>query len=174
MFARTLACVARTLFELAGADDRRYSLFSWRSRLALAHKGLAVEYRGVRVSDKSAIAFSGQEKVPILVDEGRTISDSLKIAEYLDEHYPDSPSLCGDAIGRGLTRQFNAWVDRALIPAAAPLIVCDVVRHVDAADAAHLRAQMERAFGLTLEQMRAERAGRVGGFRRLLDPVRAT
>jgi len=56
------------LYELGGLDDRRYSLFSWRTRLALAHKGLTPEYRPVRISDKAAIAFSKQDKVPILID----------------------------------------------------------------------------------------------------------
>src|SRR5919109_1577011 len=60
--------MALTLYELGGRDDRRYSLYSWRARYALAHKGLAVEYKPVRISDKGAIAFSKQEKVPILVD----------------------------------------------------------------------------------------------------------
>ena len=60
--------MALTLYELGGLDDRRYSLYSWRTRMALAHKGLTPEYRPVRVSDKAAIAFSKQDKVPILID----------------------------------------------------------------------------------------------------------
>jgi hypothetical protein len=27
------------LWELGGRNDRRYSVFSWRTRMALAHKG---------------------------------------------------------------------------------------------------------------------------------------
>jgi anthraniloyl-CoA monooxygenase len=46
-----------TLWELGGREDRRYSLFSWRTRMALAHKGLAFETKPVRMSDKAAIAF---------------------------------------------------------------------------------------------------------------------
>ena len=29
-----------TLWELQGKNSRRYSLFSWRTRMALRHKGL--------------------------------------------------------------------------------------------------------------------------------------
>ena len=32
-----------TLWELKGRDGRRYSLFSWRTRMALTHKGLDFE-----------------------------------------------------------------------------------------------------------------------------------
>ncbi len=57
-----------TLYELGGIDDVRYSQFSWRTRMALAHKGLEFDTVAVRVSDKAAIAFSDQDKVPILKD----------------------------------------------------------------------------------------------------------
>ena len=155
---------ARTLFELHGLADRRYSQFSWRTRLALAHKGLDVDYRPVRVSDKAAIAFSGQDKVPILVDEtGTVIADSWRIAEHLEERYADRPSLFGGPVGHGFARFINYWVDRGLIPRAAPMLMADVVTScVDAADAAHLRARIEKAFGKTLEAMRCARRWRQG------------
>jgi hypothetical protein len=51
-----------TLFELGAANGRRYSQFSWRTRMALAHKGLDFETVPVRVSDKAAIAFSRAER----------------------------------------------------------------------------------------------------------------
>ena len=38
--------MAITLYDLAGAEtDRRFSPFCWRTRMALAHKGLAFEAR---------------------------------------------------------------------------------------------------------------------------------
>ena len=55
-----------------------------------------------------------------------------------------------------------------------PLIVCDVVDCVDADDAEHLRAFMEKTFRTTFEAMRDGRDERVVAFRRLLDPARAT
>ena len=48
-----------TLWELQGRSGRRYSLFSWRTRMALRHKGLAFETQPVCLSDKETIAFSG-------------------------------------------------------------------------------------------------------------------
>ena len=36
--------MAITLYDLAGAEaDRRFSPFCWRTKMALAHKGLEVE-----------------------------------------------------------------------------------------------------------------------------------
>jgi glutathione S-transferase len=161
------------LYELGGLDDCRYSLFSWRTRLALAHKGLAAEHRPVRVSDKQTIAFSGQTKVPILVDGEKVVFDSWRIAEHLEAAH-GGPSLFGGEVGRGLARFVNAWADRHVLPAAAPLVAPAVVGCVDAQDAAHIRAMMEKAFGRTLETMRTERDERLAHFRRVLDPARTT
>jgi glutathione S-transferase len=166
--------MGRMLYELKGLDDRRYSLFSWRARLALAHKRLPAEMVGVRVTDKAAIAFSGQAYVPILVDGNRTIPDSWAIATYLEETYPDSPSLFGGAPTLGIARFINFWVDRQVIPAVAPLVACDLMAKVDEEDGAHLRKQLETAFGGDIEKMRDERPSRHKSLRRVLDPVRAT
>src|SRR6266496_2879469 len=57
------------LYDLAGAEpDRRFSPFCWRARMALAHKGLEVETVPWRFAEKDAIAFSGQGRVPVLID----------------------------------------------------------------------------------------------------------
>jgi glutathione S-transferase len=161
------------LYELGGIGGRRYSLFSWRAKLAIAHKGLKAESVPVRVSDKSAIAFSGQDKVPILRDGDQTISDSWRIAEHLEQKYPERPSLVGAEIGHGLTRVINAWVDRALVPKLVPLLMTDVLGIVDEDDGAHLRRGMEAAFKRKLEELAATRETEIVSFRRLLDPARA-
>src|SRR5271154_5382136 len=103
------------LWELGGRDDCRFSTFSWRTRLALHHKGLAFTAHAVSVSDKAAIAFSGQDKVPILKDGDRVISDSWTIALYLEQAFANRPTLFGGAVGETLTQVFNGWTDRELI-----------------------------------------------------------
>ena len=93
-----------TLWELKGKGDRRYSLFSWRTRMALRHKGLAFESKPVAMSDKAAIAFSGGRTVPIIRDGDKVVRDSWAIAEYVEDRYPERPSLFGGAIGRGMAQ----------------------------------------------------------------------
>ena len=164
--------MALTLYELGGLDDRRYSLYSWRTRYALAHKGLTPEYKPVRLSDKAAIAFSKQDKVPILIDGDETIQDSFRIALHLEKKYPDKP-LFGGEVGQSLSRFFNTWVDRTIVPRLAPMVALDVTGIQDEGDATHLRGTMEKAFGKTLEELGANRDKDVVAFRRLLDPARA-
>jgi glutathione S-transferase len=160
------------LWELGGRDGCRFSTFSWRTRLALHHKGLAFTVHPVSVSDKAAIAFSGQDKVPILKDSDRVISDSWAIALYLEKQFPERPSLFVGAVAETLTHVFNGWVDRELIPALIPYFMRDVLDCVNEADAAHLRGQIERALKKSLEELAAERGNALSAFRRKLQPVR--
>ena len=89
---------ARKLYDLAAADSEvRFSPYCWRTKLALAHKGLTTETIPWRFIEKDVIAFSGSKLVPVLIDGEKTVSDSQVIAEYLEATYPDAPSLFGDA-----------------------------------------------------------------------------
>jgi glutathione S-transferase len=100
------------MWELCGEDDRRYSNFSWRTRMALRHKQLDVSYRPVLLTDKASIAFSGGKTVPVIRDGETVVRDSWAIAEYLEDTYPDRPTLFGGEAGRALSRLANHWVDR--------------------------------------------------------------
>ena len=73
-----------TLFELAGANSElRFSPHCWKTRMALAHKGLEADRVPWRFIDKAKIAFSGQSLMPVLVHGDESISDSWRIALYL-------------------------------------------------------------------------------------------
>jgi glutathione S-transferase len=159
------------LWELGGRDDCRFSTFSWRTRLALHHKGLTFAVHPVAVSDKAAIGFSGQSKVPILKHDDRVITDSWAIALYLEKEFPERQTLFGGEV-KTLTHVFNVWADRELIPALIPFLMRDVLDCVDEADGAHLRRQIESAMKKSLEELAAGREQAVQAFRRKLQPVR--
>jgi len=159
------------LYELKGKRDRRYSLFSWRARMALRHKGLDFESIPVRLSDKAAIEFSGGKTVPVIKDEDTVVRDSWKIAEYLESRYHDAPPLFGGDIGRGVTQAFNTWTDRAVVPAMLPVIAADIHERVDAADESYFRQTMERVLKTTLEESRARRDAAVLQLGRVLAPM---
>ena len=162
------------LWELGGRRDCRFSTFSWRARLALHHKRLAFVVHPIAVSDKAAIAFSGQGKVPILKPDDHVVTDSWAIACYLERAFPDAPSLFGGPVGESLTHFFNLWTDRELVPAIVPYLMRDVLDCVEEADARHLRAQIEGFFKKSLKELAAERSKALEQFRRRLQPVRKT
>ena len=72
--------------------------------------------------------------MPVIRDGERVIHDSWVIAEHLEDTYPQRPSLFGSAEGRGMAKAINSFVNLTVQPLLAPLIVADVVAHVDAAD----------------------------------------
>jgi glutathione S-transferase len=167
--------VKRVLYDLAGADPQlRFSPYCWRAKLALAHKGLDVETVPWRFTDKDAIAFSGQGRVPVLVDGERTISDSWAIALYLEETYPERPSLFGAAAAISATRFVNAWADTVLQGGMIRLVVSDIAGIVHEKDRAYFRDSREGRFGMPLEQVTAGREDRLKAFRDTLAPLRHT
>ena len=102
--------MARVLYDLAAHDERvRFSPYCWRIRMALAHKGLDVQTVPWRFTDKDSIAFANTKVVPVLVDGDTVVSDSMAIANYLDERYPEAP-LMGDAVARAHTVFVRHWV----------------------------------------------------------------
>jgi glutathione S-transferase len=160
------------LYDLAGADpDVRFSPYCWRTRFALAHKGLPVETVPWRFNDREVIAFSGQGKVPVIRDDGAVVSDSWAIAEYLEEKVP-TPTLFGGATGRAHAAFVNAWADGVLVGGIARFIVRDLMDTIDPGDRTYFRSSREARFGCSLEDVQAGREDRVAGFRDLLTPVR--
>jgi glutathione S-transferase len=84
-----------------------------RVTLALAHKGLEVEYVDVDPSDRGEVVrVSGQELVPVLVDGDRVVADSPAIIEYLEERFPERPLYPADSARRAELRVFVDWFNR--------------------------------------------------------------
>src|SRR5690242_13489327 len=96
--------MAITLYDLAGVEaDRRFSPFCWRTRMALAHKGLDVETVPWRFTEKDRLPQPNAGRVPVIVDGGEVVHDSSAIAEYLENRYADRPSLFPGGAGPALT-----------------------------------------------------------------------
>jgi glutathione S-transferase len=160
------------LYDLAGEDGRRFSPNCWRTRMALAHKDLAVEARPVRFTDISTVANGKQKTLPVIDDGGRIVGDSGEIADYLETMYPERPSLFGGVSGRSLTQFVQAWTVTTLHPGVIDLIVLDIFQALHPADRDYFRATRERRFGKSLEQVQAGREERLPAFRKSLQPLR--
>ena len=163
------------LFELVGTDETRpFSPYCWRTRMALAHKGFGAESIPWRFTEKDAIRPYLSEKVPVLLDGDKVVVDSWVIANYLEDAYPDRPSLFGGDGGRAMARMLNWWGDTAVIGGVFPLIVADIVQHLLPIDQVYFRQSREARFGRPLEEVVATRDKNVESFRKGLDPLRLT
>lgn len=84
-----------------------------RVALALAHKGVEVEWVEVDPADRSEVVrVSGQELVPVLVDGDLVVSDSTAIVEHLEERFPEPPLYPADPARRAELRLFVDWFNR--------------------------------------------------------------
>jgi len=162
-----------TLYDLAGADPaRRFSPYCWRTRLALAQKGLDVETIPWRFTERGAISALGSEKVPVIIDGDRVQNESWQIAEYLEAAYPDRPSLFGGPGGHALARFLTGWADAVVLTGIAGLIVSDIPAILAPEDAAYFVESREKRYRKTLPEVTAGRETRVASFRDSLLPLR--
>jgi glutathione S-transferase len=76
--------------------NKNYSSWSLRPWLLMRHAGIAFEEVRLRLAwaddspfKKTLLAIAPSGRVPLLVDDGFAVWDSLAIAEYLAERFPD-------------------------------------------------------------------------------------
>ena len=139
--------------------------------MALAHKRLNVECMPWHFTEKDKIKFSGQEKVPVLIDGSNTISDSWEIAKYLENAYPDSPSL---KLDNGEVLFIKFWSETVLHPELLQLLVLDIHDNLSLEDQSYFRESREKMLGKTLEEVVANRLDRLPLIQKLLNPLRST
>jgi len=160
------------MYDLAGADENmRFSPYCWRIRLALAHKGLDVDYIPWHFTEKDKIKFSGQERVPVLIDGSNIIADSWEIANYLENAYPETPSL---KLGNGEVLFIKFWTETVLHPEMLQLLVLDIHDKLRPEDQNYFRESREKMLGKTLEEVVSNRKERLPRMQKLLTPLRST
>ena len=166
-----------TLYDLAGAeDDRRFSPFCWRIKMALAHKSLPVQDVPWRFTEKDVIGFTEQGRVPVIVDEGnngKAVWDSWAIAEYLDETYPQNP-LFTEQSGKAATYFLKNWVERTIHLGVVKQVLVDIHGHLHEKDKEYFRSSREKVFGMSLEEVVSAADETLPAFQASLAPLRAT
>ncbi len=143
---------------------------SFRLRIALAYKRLDYEPHYVSLPKMehrlpSYRDINPQGLVPLLVEGGRSLIQSMAIIEYLDEVYPDPPLMPKDPIGRVYVRS----VSQILGCEIHPLNNVRVLKHLKAqfgADEAATNAWYEHwiAEGLSGLEGYLTREGMSGDF----------
>ena len=142
--------------------------------MALAHKGLSTQLVPTKFTEIAAVGDGRFDTVPVVNDNDTWMDDSWRIAAYLEENYPQAPSLFGSASSYPLTAFARNWALCTLIPGIADLILLDVFGHCHPDDRVYFRSSREKFFGRSLEDVQAGRETRVKAFRRALHPLRMT
>jgi glutathione S-transferase len=161
------------LYDLVGANDLRFSPFCARTKAVLTHKKLDYSTTTVRFTEKPKIAFSDQDRVPVLKkDDGTIVFDSWTIACDLEEQQPE-PKIFPGLGQKEACRFFNLYVDNTVHPALMPVILREVFEKIEPGDRDYFRQSREARFGATLEDIFAKQEASRPQFHKALADLNA-
>ena len=121
---------------------------AWRTRIALALKGLEYDQRGVDLRtgaqrSDAFVALNPQGMVPALEVDGAVLTQSPAILEWLEETHPLPPLLPADPVARAQVRAMAALIGCDIHP-LNNLRVGKALRESFGADQAAVDAWAER------------------------------
>jgi Glutathione S-transferase len=161
-------------YELVGRDTTRpFSPHCWKIAMALAHKGLDRSSLPTRFLDVPRVEGGISKTVPVIRDGDHVVADSFAIALYLDEAYPERPTLFAGDGGKAMARFIERWSQLTIHPYVTTAALLDIHAMQDDENAAYFRASREQRFGKPLEAVTAVRDAELAGFRAALEPLRS-
>lgn len=163
------------LYDLVGRDTTRpFSPHCWKVVMALAHKGLDISTVPTRFLEVPAVEGGVSKTVPVIRDGETVVADSFAIALYLDEAYPDRPTLFGGEGGKAMARFIERWSQVTIHPYVTTAAIMDLHAMQDAENAVYFRQSREQRLGKRLEEVMAAREAGLDNFRASLEPLRST
>jgi glutathione S-transferase len=161
------------LYDLVGEDaSRPFSPHCWKTTMSLAHKGL--DYRRVPTPFTSVPVVEGgvSKTIPVIRDGDTVVADSFAIALYLDDAYPERPSLFGGEGGKAMARFIERWSQLTIHPYLGAAALTDIHARLAPPDQAYFRDSREKRYGKPLEEVSAPREAELAAFRASLEPLR--
>ena len=140
-----------TTYHLANADGAHFSPHAWRTTMALAHKGLEHESRGVAFTEIGTICDGERKIVPTIEDGEQVLSDSWAIALHLEDSVTSGRSLFGGEKGKAHALFINNWASFGLQPLLLQIMILELFERLQDRDKAYFRESREKRFGRSLE-----------------------
>jgi len=160
------------LYQLVDKTGRGSSPFVWRIRYALLHKGIDYDLVPVHYSDIPKIGNGKFKTVPILEKDGRFVSQSRAIAEWLDVAYPKLPPLFASPAEFAMVAFFDKWFGTTIMPPMFKSCVAEIFQLIPEAQQQYFRSTRERDLGETIEAIGARSDGYLQSLRSALLPLR--
>ncbi|MCO5730751.1 glutathione S-transferase family protein [Rhizobium sp. SSA_523] len=165
--------MTRILYSLCGRDaNRPFSPHCWKVSMALAHKGLDFSEKPVAFTEIPKLENGFSKTVPILRDGEHLVRDSFDIAVYLEEAYPDRPTLFGGEGGKALARFVEGFSQMVVHPLLTRLAVKDIHDMLAKPDQDYFRESREARLGRRLEDVAGERSEALAMLSTQLEPMR--
>jgi glutathione S-transferase len=160
-----------TIYDLQLRTGATISPFVWATKYAICHKGFDLDIVPGGFTGIEERTGGRSQRVPVIVDDGHWVLDSWLIAEYLDETYPDRPTLIGGKAVANYARFMESWLWANVLREWMPNIVQDyrdMAMDVDRDYVTRTRTPP----GKTLEEIQAGREERLGKVPHKLQPLR--
>ena len=162
-------------YDLVGHDTQRpFSPHCWKTKMALAHKGLDATKVPTRFLEVPKVEGGVSKTVPVIRDGEHVVADSFAIALYLEEAYPERPTLFSGEGGKAMARFIERWSQFTIHPYIATVALNDLHAMQDETNAAYFRESREQRYGKRLEDVVANRDAGLSAFRAALEPLRST
>ena len=120
-------------YDLITTDGRALSPWCWHARMALAHKGIAVDRREHCFTDKQQMIDAGGKSFPLLVDDNGSVhTDSLDIVMHLEATRPEPTLFPGNSVAA--YRFMHRYVQTIMFPTMAKIIIVDIPDNLSGGD----------------------------------------
>ena len=161
------------LYELVLGNGISMSPFVWRTRFALAHKGLPYESVPLGFTEIPKVAAGRFKTVPFIEDGEVGVGDSWEIAEHLDRAYPTHHPLFSGPTEIAMVRLFDAWFSMEVLRKMFRIYALNIHDAARPEDRGYFRRSREaRLKGVTLEAFTADRGSQLLAVREALTPLR--
>lgn len=162
-----------TLYSLCGTDRARpFSPHCWKIVMALRHKGLEYVEEPLAFTAIPKVEDGATKTVPLLRDGDRLVSDSFAIATYLDEAYPDRPTLFGGEAGRAAARFVEGFSQSVIHGAVTKIAILDIHDMLEPVDQSYFRESRRQRLGRDIDDFAAGRQAEIEAFPAKLQPLR--
>ena len=163
------------LYDLVGADAARpFSPHCWKTAMSLAHKGLDFQSVPTRFLEVPEVEGGVSKTVPVIRDGDQVVADSFAIALYLDDAYPDRPTLFGGEGGKAMARFIERWSQLTVHPYNGAAALMDIHDRLGRRPTGLFpRRAARRASASGWRRWRPRRDAGLAAFRAALEPLRS-
>ncbi|KAF9361776.1 hypothetical protein BGX34_006928 [Mortierella sp. NVP85] len=171
------------LFELVDGKTRSISFSPavWRAKFALNFKSIPYQsvpltFLEIPVEIRAACPNLSAPTVPALqLENGQGLLDSLAIAEYLEEKYPDRPLLFGKSPAeKRLQLFFQSYVQSKLHPAMQRMVYQGTYDMQDSGNADYFKTSRQKSSGRPHDQIAGDRNENLRELKENLKIIHAT
>ncbi|WP_246027191.1 beta-etherase [Novosphingobium umbonatum] len=142
-----------TFYDLQHASGCTTSPFVWATKYAIAHKGFELDIVDGGFTGIMDRTGGRSERLPAIQDDGEWVLDSWLIAEYLDEKYPDRPTLIGDPSIKPLAQFLETWLWKTVVGPWARAFAVEYRDRCKPEDIQYITESRLRMWGKPMEEL---------------------